>query len=267
MPRFWDDAGRFLPWEDVPDHDNWDLKMAVYAAMVDRLDQNIGRLLARIRELGQADNTLVVFLSDNGACAGTHHYGATAKDEPSSGPGPMDSFHTYDSPWADVSNTPFSGYKDTCYEGGNATPFIVHWPAGLRQKPGAIAPDVASILDLAPTFYELAGAAYPAQRDGRPLPPLEGRSLAGLLRSGTHRGPDTLFWEYNEDRAARRGDWKIVGLPKKPWQLYHLGRDRGEQHDLASAHPGIVQDLVARWEAWAKRVGVDQLPAKKQTED
>lgn len=267
MSRFWDETGRFQPWEEVADHDIWDLKMAVYAAMVDRLDRNIGRLLAHLRERGKADNTVVLFLSDNGACAGTHHYGTTPQVPPRSGPGPLDSFHTYDSPWADVSNTPFYGYKDTCYEGGNATPFIVSWPAGLQTRPGTIVHEIAHIMDIAPTFYELAGARYPDTFRGAPLPPLEGRSLVPVLRGNKRAGHDALFWEYNEDRAVRRGNWKLVGLPKKPWQLFDLAKDRAEQHDLSAQQPQVLRDLSNRWDQWAKRVGVDRLPPKKQTED
>ncbi|MBX3739307.1 MAG: arylsulfatase [Candidatus Didemnitutus sp.] len=268
MNRFWDGNGQILPWEQVGDHDKWDLKMSVYAAMVDRLDQNVGRLRAKLRELGKAENTLIVFLSDNGACSGTHHYGATPKDKPTSGPGPMDSFHTYDTPWADASNTPFYGYKDTTYEGGNATPFIVSWPAGLKTKPGAITAEVAHIMDLMPTALELAGAKYPAEFNGSPIPPMEGKSLAPLLVGGHRAGHEALFWEYNEDRAVRRGDWKLVAFGKDgPWELYDLARDRAETHDLATQRPELVRDLAARWEAWARRIGVDKLPAKKAMED
>ena len=263
MPRFWDDNGDILPWDGVPDHDNWDLKMAVYAAMIDRVDQNIGRLRAKLRELGKEENTLIVFLSDNGASSGTHHYGERPKDVPAAGPGPMETFHTYDTPWADVSNTPFYSYKDTCYEGGNASPLIVHWPRGLETKGGAITHDLAHIMDLAPTFYELAGVNYPARFQGETIPPLEGRSLVPLLRDGKREGHDTLYWEYNHDRAARRGNWKIVALPKGEWKLFDLATDRAEQHDLAAARPEVLRDLVGRWDAWSRRVGVDKLPDKK----
>lgn len=262
MPRFWDDQGRVLPWEQVPDHDRWDLKMAVYAAMVDRLDQNVGRLVAKLRELGKLENTLIVFLSDNGATAGTHHYGATPKDAPASGPGPMDSFHTYDTPWADVSNTPFYGYKDTCYEGGNATPLIMHWPAGLRTRAGAITPAVGHIMDLMPTALELAGARYPKEFQGQPIPPMEGRSLVPLLRGRERAGHEALYWEYNGDRAVRRGDWKLVSFADRPWELYDLSTDRAEQHNLASLRPDLAAELATNWSAWAKRLGVDKLPPK-----
>ncbi len=267
MPRFWDEQGNIKRWDEVADHDRWDLKMAVYAAMVDRLDQNVGRLLAKLRELKKDQNTLIVFLSDNGASSGTHHYGARPDQAPPSGPGPVDSFHTYDTPWADVSNAPFYGYKDTCYEGGNATPLIVHWPDRLAAKPGAITPAVAHIMDLMPTFIELAGAKYPAAFNGQPIPPLEGKSLVPVLRGQPWAGHDYLYWEYNGDRAVRHGDWKIVSLPGKTWQLFDLKTDRAEQHDLTAGHPGVAQDLAAHWDAWAKKVGADKLKPKQNTED
>lgn len=263
MSRFWDDNGDILPWEKVTDHEKWDLKMAVYAAMVDRVDQNVGRLLAKLQELGKAEDTLIVFLSDNGASSGTHHYGERPKDVATVGPGPMESFHTYDTPWADVSNTPFYSYKDTCYEGGNASPLIVYWPRGLKAKLGAINHDIGHIMDLAPTFYELADATYPKTFGGETIPPLEGKSLVPILNGGTRQGHDTLYWEYNHDRAARRGNWKIVALPKGDWKLFDLSKDRAEQHDLAEKRPDVLRDLVGRWDAWAKRVGVDKLPDKK----
>lgn len=265
MPRFWDEQGDTLPWEDVPDHDVWDLKMAAYAAMIDRIDQNIGRLLARLKELGKTDNTLIVFLSDNGASAESHHYGTRPTDAPKTGPGPMDSFHTYDPPWADVSNTPFYGYKNACHEGGNASPLIVHWPRGLANTPGSISHDVAHIMDLAPTFYDVAGAKYPATFGGEPIPPLEGKSLLPILRGGKREGHDTLLWEYKGDRAARRRNWKILGLPGEPWRLFNLAADRAEQHDLSAAHPEVFRDLVAAWDSWATRVGVGK-PADKASD-
>ena len=267
MSRFWGDDGRILPWEQVADHDKWDQKMAVYAAMVDRMDQNIGRLMAKLRDLGKADNTLVIFLSDNGASSGTHHYGATPKQSPESGPGPLDSFHTYDTPWADASNTPFYGYKDTCYEGGLATPLIVHWPAGLKTPPGVITPAVGHIMDLMPTALELAGARYPDQFRGETLPPMEGRSLVPLLRGESRAGHDALFWEYNGDRAMRRGDWKLVSFADRPWELYDLATDRAEQRNLVATQPSLTADLIAQWTAWSKRLGIDKLPPKKPAAD
>lgn len=268
MNRFWDDNGQVLPWEQVGDHDKWDQKMAVYAAMVDRLDQNVGRIREKLRQLGKEENTIIFFLSDNGACAGTHHYGTTPKIPASTPPGGMESFHTYDTPWADASNTPFYGYKDTCYEGGNATPFIVSWPAGLKAKPGAITADVGHIMDLMPTAIELAGAKYPSEFAGGPIPPMEGKSLVPLLAGGRRPGYEALFWEYNEDRAVRRGDWKLVSFGKGgQWELYDLAKDRAETHNLAADRPELVRELAAQWSEWAHRVGVDKLAPKKSAED
>lgn len=263
LPRFWGDDNRVLPWEKVADHDKWDLKMAVYAAMVDRLDQNVGRLVAKLRAQGRLENTIIVFFSDNGASSGTHHYGATPKEPAGSGPGPMDSFHSYDTPWADVSNTPFWGYKDTCYEGGNATSFLLHWPAGLRLARGSIRHEVAHTIDLAPTFLAAAGATRPAAFEGQAVPPFEGVSLLPLLRGDRWAGRGPLFWEYNDDAAVRAGDWKLTRFDKGPWELYDLARDRSEQHNLITAEPGRARELQALWDAWARRVGVDQLPPKK----
>ncbi|MBL9204683.1 MAG: arylsulfatase [Opitutaceae bacterium] len=263
LPRFWDDSQLIMPWNEVPDQDRWDLKMAVYAAMVDRLDQNIGRLVAKLESLGKLENTLIVFFSDNGASGGTHHYGTTTKDEPTSGPGPMDSFHTYDTPWAAVSNTPFRGYKDTCYEGGYATPFIACWPAGLKARPGSVRHDVGHIIDLAPTFFELAGATRPELWEGKPTPALEGRSLLSVFSNTGNLGERTLYWEYNEDASIRSGDWKLTRYGKDPWELYDLSKDRGEQNNLTGSRPEIARELEARWTAWAQRLGIDRLPPKK----
>jgi arylsulfatase len=206
-------------------------------------------------------------LADNGASSGTHHYGARPTDPAISEPGPMDSFHTYDTPWADASNTPFYGYKDTCFEGGNATPLIVCWPRGLKVARGSITPQVAHIMDLMPTFVELTGATYPAEYNGLKIPPMEGKSLAPVLKGGVREGHDYLFWEYNHDKAALHDNWKIVALPGGPWRLYNLANDRAEQNDLSRAHPDIFNDLVTPWDAWSKRVGVDKLPGKKASKD
>jgi arylsulfatase len=265
LPKYWDERGDILPWDEVPDHDNWDLKMAVYAAMVDRMDQNIGRLMARLRELKKDENTLVIFLSDNGACAGSHHTGANGAPPPS-GPGPMDSFHTYDAPWADVSDAPFTGYKDDCYEGGLAVPAVLAWPRGIKAQ-GAITPAVAHIMDIMPTCLELAGAEYPATFAGRPIPPMEGLSLLPILQGKERAGHDYLFWEYVGKRAVRHDWWKLVAMPDQPWELYDLKTDRAETRNLAATHPEIAQDLAQRWNDWAKRTGADKLKPKKGSDE
>lgn len=267
MPRFWTDEEAIRPWDEVADHDRWDLKMAVYAAMVDRIDQNVGRLLAKLEALGKLENTLIVFFSDNGASAGTHHYGTTPRDEPTTGPGPMESFHTYDTPWAMVSNTPFWGYKDTCFEGGLATPFIAYWPAGIKLPPGTIRSDVGHIIDLAPTFFSIAGAKRPIEWEGKRAPELPGRSLLPVLQGKGELGARTLFWEYNEDAAVREGDWKLTRFGREPWELYDLAKDRGEQHNLIAQQPEIAQRLESKWRTWAAELGIDKLPPKKKSSE
>ncbi|MDO8542028.1 MAG: arylsulfatase [Opitutaceae bacterium] len=261
LSRFADAEGSILPWDDVTEHDDWDLKISVYAAMVDRVDQNIGRLLVKLRELKKEENTLIIFLSDNGACAGIHHHGTRSGDASLTGPGPMESFHTYDAPWADASNTPFYGYKDTCYEGGIATPAVFCWPRGIR--PQGIKHDVCHVMDIMPTCLELAGAQYPKTFREQSVHPFEGTSLVAILQGQRPVVRDTIFWEYHKDRAVRQGNWKLVSLPDKPWELYDLGTDRAEQHNLAHTRPELVRDLSTRWATWARRVGVELNWVKK----
>lgn len=265
-PRYWDDGGNVLPWTQVPDHDGWDLKMAVYAAMVDRMDRDIGRVLDTLRELGKLDNTLVIFLSDNGGSAGSLHFGSTPKAAAETPPGPLDSFHTIDGPWAEVNNTPFRYYKDTAFEGGISTPTVMCWPDGIKMH-GAIVHQMADVMDLMPTCLELAGATYPAEFDGKPLPPLEGSSLVPVFEGKVRPPPGTLFWEYHGNRAVRDGPWKLVAFPNKPWQLYNMVDDRTELYDLAAARPDIVAKLDALYRAWARRVGVKPPTAKMLRED
>lgn len=245
-------------WEDVPDKEAWDLKMAVYAAMIDRMDQGIGRVLARLRELGKEDDTLVLFLSDNGGCA--EHIERT----PGVPPGPVNSYCTVDAPWANLSNTPFRRFKVFDHEGGISTPMIACWPNGAAA--GSMCHDVGHLIDFMPTFAELAGAEYPSEFDGHKVLPMEGRSFAPALTGkplGT-RGP--VFWEFGGCRAVRDGDWKAVSQgPERNhiniqiapghdgWELYDMAADRCETTDLASTHPEKVAQLDALWQSWYTR--------------
>ena len=231
-------------WESVENKESWDLRMAVYAAMVERMDHGIGRVLRTLRDIGAESNTLFLFLSDNGACAESKERG-----KPGSPIGSADSNTTYELPWANASNTPFRYYKHWTYEGGIATPLIVSWPAVIRG--GIITKDVGHIIDIMPTLLEAAGALYPKDRI-----PLEGRSLMPLLRR-RQPGPDrTLFWEHEGNRAVRRGQWKLVAGFGLDWELYDLVRDRTETVDLAARHPDRVRKLSAQYERWALRCGV-----------
>lgn len=246
-------------WADVPDKDAWDLKMAVYAAMIDRMDQGIGRVLEKLRALGKEEDTLVLFLSDNGGCA--EHIDRT----PGVGPGPVNSYCTVDAPWANASNTPFRRFKVFDHEGGISTPLIACWPAVTDRNSG-LCHDIGHVTDFMPTFVELAGAAYPSEFDGHPVLPMEGRSIVPALygRPLGQRGP--LFWEFSGCRAARAGHWKIVSqgparshinIQIEPgheaWELYDMAADRCETNDLARENPARVRELDALWREWYKR--------------
>ncbi len=246
-------------WEETHDKDAWDLKMAVYAAMIDRMDQGIGRVLDKLRGIGKEDNTLVMFLSDNGGCA--EHINRT----PGVAPGPVDSYCTVDAPWANASNTPFRRFKAFDHEGGISTPMIACWPRAMRDG-GSLCHDVGHVIDFVPTFVELAGAKYPEEFGGHPVLPMEGRSIVPALhgRSLGERSP--LFWEFSGCKAARAGRWKIVSqgpprshinVPIEPghdrWELYDLEADRCEMNDLARDNPAKVSELDALWRDWFAR--------------
>lgn len=238
------------PWDDVAeqDRDDWDLRMAVYAAMIDRMDRGIGRVLDALDATGQRDNTLILFLSDNGGNA--EEFNRT----PDVAPGPIASFRTLDPPWAGATNTPFRKYKTWNHEGGISTPLIAHWPG--RVPAGRICGDVVHILDFMPTCLELAGAAYPTENAGEPVLPLEGRSFVPALAGQPSAPRDLLCWQFGGAAAARRGRWKVVRLDRKSgWELYDVEADRTETRNLAAVEPARTAALVADWEAWARRVG------------
>lgn len=235
-------------WREIKNRDEWNLKMAVYAAMIDRMDQNIGRVLDKLRELGCHDNTLVLFLSDNGACAEAVH---STPDIP---PGPVESYRTVDAPWANASSTPFRRYKMFLHEGGICTPLIAYWPEVI-QKPGAITAEIGHVIDIMPTLCEVAGASYPDEYAGEAIRPAEGRSLLPVFRGNSRQGHDLVFWEHRGYRAVRSGRWKLVGCSALPWELYDLESDRTELNNLAAAEPGKVRELADRYEQWVAHCG------------
>ena len=234
--------------------------MAVYAAMVDRVDQSVGRVMDKIHELGKENNTLVLFLSDNGGCTEEIH------NTPHVPPGPVNSYQTVGAAWANASNTPFRLFKDFDHEGGISTPLIAHWPAAI-QNGGCIVHDVGHIIDFMPTFAELAGIDYPTIYQERNVLPPEGQSLAPILRSQTPQTEErTLFWQIGGCRAVRQGKWKLVtqgperiqaGIPvpsgHEAWELYHIGIDRCELYNLAGRHPDRVNTMAEMWNNWQVR--------------
>ncbi|MFW6163474.1 MAG: arylsulfatase [Planctomycetota bacterium] len=250
---------RSKDWDKLPEDEQkaWDLKMAVYAAMIDRMDQNIGRLLAKLRELGQEENTLVLFLSDNGGCA------ENVNNTPDIPPGPVESYRTVDLPWANASNTPFRKFKSDDHEGGVATPLIACWPAVIK-KGGGLTHQMGHIIDVMATCLDVSGATYPAERDGKPVLPLEGKSLLPIFQGKQRDGHEALYWQFGNSRAVRQGKWKLVADGNGPWELYDMEADRTELHDLANEHPARAQELAALWDAWARRVGARRPKRRKK---
>ncbi|MEI6948396.1 arylsulfatase [Paraflavisolibacter sp. H34] len=235
----------------------WKAKMEVYAAMIDRLDQNVGRVLAKLKELKKDDNTLVVFLSDNGAQGG---YAVSGRRRPQRNSGPLGTAGSYgyqEENWAYVSNTPLDNYKNNMHEGGISAPFIAWFPRQI--KGGSIAKGTGHLIDLAPTFYELAGAAYPKKYNGQTPHPLAGKSLVPVFTGKLNevdRG-EPIFWERAGNRAVRKGKWKLVSTyPSYKWELYDLEADRGETRNVAGQYTDVVNELSAAYFAWAEKTGV-----------
>ena len=296
-PR-WTIAPQAGDWNGV-ENKAWEARgMEVYAAMIDRMDRGIGRILAELKRQGQLDNTLLFFLQDNGGCAelngraptqrnphqtrpGKPVYAAMAKDDPQYNstpqqtrdgravmmgpgamPGPDDTFIAYGKGWANVSNTPFREYKHWTHEGGISTPLIVHWPQGIpRGRRNGLVSAPGHLIDLMATAVDLGGAKYPAEIEGRRIHPMEGVSLRPVLTGRPLRRAQPLFWEHEGNRAVRAGRWKLVAKENQPWELYDIDADRTEQHDLAAKQPEKVRELAALWEAWAARANVLPLGA------
>jgi len=264
------------PFEEA-DEKAWRLRcMEVYAAQIERMDRGIGRLLDALEETGALDNTLILFLSDNGGCAEPTPVGVDPAvmvetlqiaqyrtrdgrdvkmgDIPGLMPGGEDTYQSYGVAWANLSNTPFRLYKRWVHEGGIATPLIVHWPAriadagGIRHTPGQL-PDIMA------TLIELTGAEYPSEFAGQDIPPCEGTSFAASFDGDIARSRP-MFWEHLGNAAIRDGKWKLVRVYQGPWELYDLVADRTELNDLAAEHPERVASMAAAYEVWAERCGV-----------
>jgi arylsulfatase A-like enzyme len=263
-----------LRWEENPDT-VWDTRaMAVHAAMIHRLDRGVGRLVRALEETGELDNTLILFLSDNGASPerpsefgpGFDRAGSTREGQevvypvdrsPAALPGPQTVHSGIGPRWANVANTPFRYWKARVHEGGINTPLIVHWPAGLGVPPGSFTEQPGHVIDLMATALDVAGVPYPDRYDGRPIHPPDGLSLLPVLRGGERDGHGALFWEHFGARAVRQGSWKLVSLEEgAPWELYDLDRDRTEMEDRAARHPDRVAAMAALWDEWARETEV-----------
>ncbi|MEP6672399.1 MAG: arylsulfatase [Chthoniobacter sp.] len=239
---------RPVPWADLTDvqRDFQATKMAIHAAMVDRMDQEIGRVLAQIKAMGAYENTIVLFLSDNGASAemmvrGDGH-------DPSAPPGSAKTFLCLGPGFSSLANTPFRRHKTWTHEGGIATPLIVEWPKGIAAR-GELRHTPGHLVDVVPTLLDIVGGKRLDTWEGQPTPTPPGRSLAAALAKDITIPHPSIWWQHEGNRALRVGDWKIVAAGEKsPWELYDLSKDRGEQNDLASTQPERLKDMAAQWE-------------------
>ena len=242
--------GKVEAWDDLTQEEKEFLEpmMEVYAAMVDRLDQNIGRLVKHLKAKNELDNTLIMFLSDNGACPYQRLKGNNLV------PGGPDSDIAYDARWANMCNTPLRLYKQYAHEGGSATPMIAHWPKGIKAR-GELSRFTSHLVDFMPTAVELAGADYPTEIGGKSIHKMEGVSLVAAFNGEHARGEKPIYWDFSGNHAVRAGDWKLVAEKSKDWELYNLAADRSETKDLAAAEPKRVTQLANMYDAWAARVG------------
>lgn len=275
--------------------------MEVYAAMVDSMDQGIGRIVAELKRQGQFENTLILFLQDNGGCAEKEgRVGAfqprpekptlssMSPDDLQHGskpqqtrdgfpvrqgygvmPGPADTYIAYGQGWANVSNTPFREYKHWVHEGGISTPLIVHWPAGIALERGnQFVRSPGHVIDIMATCIDLAGAPYPVEHGGQKILPLAGTSLRRAFAGQPLERKEPIFFEHEGNRAVRDGKWKLVAKgPVGKWELYDIDADRSELHDLAHTHAEKTTDLIGKWEAWAKSSNVLPWPWKKTADE
>ena len=274
---------RVLAWEDEPEKQWQSRRMEVYAAMVTEMDNAIGKILNQIEDNNEWENTIIIFLSDNGACSETLTLDEIAEfrraknlmdtrtrdgrkvvlgNDPDVMPGGEDTYASYGVAWANVSNTPFRLYKRYTHEGGVMSPFIIHWPAGTLAN-GKVNTSTFQLVNVAPTLYDALGVTYPDNLNGSKLEPLAGGSMLPALVSAESANSQ-LWWEHIGNAAIIRGKWKLVRQYDWNWELYDLTTDRNELKDLASANPDLVAELTAEWEKLADQYGV--IPFRKTLE-
>ena len=255
-------------WPKVKDPDEMDLRMATHAAMVHLIDRGVGRVIAKLNEVEQWENTLILFLSDNGASAESGPTGFTGSrgGDPKARTGTPNSYNSFGTAGANMCDTPFRKYKMFVHEGGIATPLVAHWPKGIPAKfNGTFTDQVGHVIDLLPTCVDIAGANYPKEHHGKTVTPVSGRSLKPALTGTTVERPEGLYFEHQGNAAVRIDNWKLVRAHRKPWALYNLETDRTELVDVSKQHPNKTTELKVKWESWARRVGVQSWPIKKKT--
>ena len=282
-------------WEDAKDKEWFARRMEVYAAMVDCLDQGVGRIIAQLKKSGDFENTLIFFLADNGGCAEEYGSRGAVKPDPSKPvvlkpmgadelqtrmqpthtrdgrpvrtgygvmPGPADTYIAYGKAWANSSNTPFRRYKHWVHEGGISTPLIAHWPAQIKSR-GKLRHQPGHLIDIMATCVDVARAEYPSEYKGNKITPMEGRSLVPAFGNKPIER-EAIYWEHEGNRAVRQGKWKLVSRHPGKWELYDLEADRTELNNLIEENPAKAEELKAMYEAWAKRAGVQPWPVKRR---
>ena len=242
-------------WESVENKEEEIRKMQVYAAQMDNMDQNIGKLIDALERMGELENTVIMFLSDNGACAQEENWAPGAKI------GTAESFVSYGKNWANVSNVPYREYKAQTFEGGIVTPLIVHWPAGIQSDEKFIR-NVIHINDIMPTCLEIAGVEYPETYNGNEIIPLPTRSFLPLMK-GEKLQHGQLYWEHLGNQAVRQDNMKLARDHNQPWKLYDLAKDPTELNDLSNTKQELVKKLESDYQKWMNKVGAKEWPVEK----
>jgi len=283
------------PWTEAKDKAWFARRMEVYAAMLDCMDQGIGRIVSELKRAGRFENTLIFFLADNGGCA--EEYGSRGKVKPDPSkpvvlkpmdknalqpdmqpkvtrdgrpvrtgygvmPGPADTYIAYGRPWANSSNTPFRLYKHWVHEGGISTPLIAHWPKGITAH-GKLCHQPGHLIDIMATCVDVAGAEYPSEYKGNKITPAEGKSLAPAFDNKPIQR-EAIYWEHEGNRAVRQGKWKLVSKHPGQWELYDIEADRTELTNLAQKYPEKVEQLKALYKSWAARCDVQPWPVRRK---
>ncbi|HJN59218.1 MAG TPA: sulfatase-like hydrolase/transferase, partial [Dehalococcoidia bacterium] len=259
-------------WKDSKNKDWEDSKMAVYAAQIDSMDQGIGKVIDTLKTNNQLEDTLIFFMSDNGGCAelmredGDWSYTSqwetnTINGEkvrvgniPSLKPGPGTTFMSYETPWTNVSNSPFRLFKRWIHEGGISAPLIAHWPSKIKDP--KIESQPVHIMDIPATCIDAAEAQYPTEFDGNIIKPLEGESFLKLLKTSQWKREKPMYWEHEGNQGIRKGEWKLVREYGKEWELYNIIEDRTELKDLSSKKKDLVKEMSKEWESWAQMSNV-----------
>ena len=265
-------------WNDIQNKEWEDLRMATYSAQIEQMDRGIGKIIEKLKQIGELENTLIMFAADNGGCAeflaedsnqpNPNQFNNPGPDGkkvnfgniPNLRPGPSDTFMSYDLPWANLSNTPFRLFKRWVHEGGISTPFIVHWPKKI-QSHGVIDTPV-QFADISPTILDICDSKYPKTYNQKDITPLEGESFFRLFQGKEFNKDKPLCWEHEGNRAVRVGDWKLVSEYPGPWELYNISDDRSETNNLVNKEKEIASSLEKKYKDWSLRCGILDWPIR-----